>query len=46
MTHPTLSVLVRGFVERLQKRVEELRAAFAGADFELLANRAFRPVRD
>jgi HPt (histidine-containing phosphotransfer) domain-containing protein len=38
--HPTLNVLVRGFVERLPKRIEELRAAFAGADFEVLANLA------
>lgn len=38
--HPTLSALVRGFVERLPKRLEELRAAFESSDLEVLENLA------
>lgn len=38
--HPTLSALVRGFVERLPKRLEELQSAFRSRDREKLLNLA------
>lgn len=34
--HPTLGKLVRGFLERLPARLEELQAAYRSSDFETL----------